>query len=596
MPRLEPNTIIGGCRIIRELARGGMATIYLAEQESIRREVVLKILSSHLLGDETFMYRFGKEVETTSRLQHPHIIPVYDYGQQGDMPYLIMQYVRGGSVEDLVQKGPVPLKAAVRIVGQVAEALDYAHQEGIIHRDIKPGNILLDGHMNVFLTDFGIARIIADTMEVTSGSIVGTAAYLPPEMLQSGKLITPSADIYSLGCTFYRMVTNNMPFEAETTLQMMWAHSTELVPSLKDTIPDLPIELDDVVRKAMAKTPEARYPSAALFYEDLARILAGEQPLATRDAPPPTDAMERKEPPASHRGEGQQLEQAVARVIDQVVKIARPDGSSGSGILMPGELISTALHVVDGAPGVYVTFRTGERIEADVIALQRPFDLALLRLRHKPTTVEVREDPVLRKFDTEPMVHGEPLAAIGHPLGLEWSVTGGHFNGLREPGNEALKRFGISVNCPLIQVDVAVNPGNSGGPIVDLQGRLVGIADSIINPAIANDIGFGIYAPIVHEFYEASRDAEAALIPYSDGQHHPPGLTYNPTTGKPIKPVDRIPMPGEHLVMYSDGKRRPPGLTFDPATGKPVNQVEKPPDHDDGPDTQRFDPLTGKPL
>lgn len=591
MTNLAPGHIIGGCQIIRELTRGGMSTIYLAEQKSIGREVVLKVLSSRLLGDETFMHRFAREVSTTAKLQHPHIIPIYDYGQQGKVPYIVMAYLPGGSVDDILKMGSLSVNDAVEIVMQVAEALDHAHGNHVVHRDIKPGNILLDKDKNAVLTDFGIARIIAGTQDYTENGLVGTVAYLAPELMMTGQVITPAVDIYSMGCTLFRMVTNHIPYEADSTIQMMWAHAKDPVPSILNHNPELPHALDDIIRKAMSKSPGARYQDAEAMAKDLENLLRGRETMAERERP--TDTQEFERPNLLVTGTARSLEEAVAEVMDQVVKIDRPDNSSGSGLALDYHLVITALHVVDGSPGIQVLFRNGATVTADVVAIDRNTDLALLRLRQRPL-VGLEELPK-RDFEAEPLIHGELLAAIGHPLGLDWSVTGGYYNGLRDPQHHALKRFGIKVNCQLIQVDVAVNPGNSGGPIIDLDGRIVGLADSIVNPAIANDIGFGIYGPVMYRFIDENKDAETPLIPYNDGQHHRPGLRFHPTTGKPITPIDKIEPPNQGLVAYDDGKERQPGLKYDPATGKPIKEVpiDKKPDTGQ---TQRYDPLTGKPL
>ena len=560
---------IGGCRVIRLLGRGGMSQIYLAHQESIGRNVVLKVLSPGLLGDPTFMARFTREVETTARLQHPHIVPIYDYGQEGDLPYIVMAYEPGGSLEDLIAGGPVPLDLAVRIMEQVAEALDYAHEMGVIHRDIKPANVLLDSKQNAILTDFGIAKVIADTQELTAeDKIVGTIHYLAPELITPHNFISPAVDIYALGVTLYRMLSGRLPFDSESISQVMWAHVNEPAPLLVRARPDLPEAIDAVIQKALAKAPAARYPSAGEMAKDLAQVAAEES------LPPVAEALSSKEtlpvdatpPPAS-------LQEAIQRVIRQVVKLYRPDGGTGSGIYLPDDRVITALHVVQGAAGVYAAFQTGERIEADVVAVDPARDLALLKLRRSPRSLSAGQLSGL-SMDFEPLSPGEPLAAIGHPLGLDWAVTGGHYNGLHQPGEEPLERFGITLDVPLVHVDVVINAGNSGGPIIDAQGRLIGLADSIINPAIANNVGFAIYAPAVWEFWEEHRDDTEPLVAYTCNHHHPPDLTYCPLTGKPVRPKEAVPMPSPDSTRYSCGHLHARGLRYCPQTGKPITAAE----------------------
>ncbi len=559
---------VGGYEVLRELKRGGMATIYLARQSSIGREVVLKTLSPLLLGDPTFMERFTREAATTARLQHPHIIPIYDYGQVGERPYVVMAYISGGSLEDLLTGGPLPLDVTVRILGQVAQALDFAHGFGVIHRDVKPANILLDAQQNAILTDFGIAKVIAETQELTGEALVGTPSFLAPELVNLRNPVTPAVDVYALGVTAYRMLAGVLPFPGRSAAELLWAHVHEPAPLISPLRPDLPVGVDAVLQKALAKTPAARYVTAAEMAADLAEVAAGR---------PPALAEQASIRPAGQTGPllpAHDLQQAVQRVIDYVVKISRPDGGVGSGVYLPGDRILTCLHVVDGAAGLYVRFRSGEQIEADVVAADPLLDLAMLKLRASPTASPAAQAEGLL-FEFEPLEPGDTLAAIGHPLGLDWSVTGGHYNALRYPGEQPLPRFGIALNAPLIQVDVSINPGNSGGPIINTAGELVGLADSIINPAVANNIGFAIHGPTAWRFWQDHRSDEEALTAYTCGHHHRAGEAYCPLTGKPAKPVEPVPMPSGGSIPYSCGHLHPPGLTYCPLLGKPARPAEE---------------------
>jgi hypothetical protein len=260
--------------------------------------------------------------------------------------------------------------------------------------------------------------------------------------------------------------------------------------------------------------------------------------------------------------------------MDQVVKIIRPDGVTGTGLYLPGEQVLTCNHVVEGAQGVYVHFHGGEQIEADVLAAEPTIDLALVALRSGPTSLQPAQLSGVSLVASRPQP-GEDLVAIGHPLGLEWSVTGGHYNAHRQPGEEPLPRFGINLACPLVQVDVVINPGNSGGPILDGDGQLVGIADSIVNPAAANNIGFAIDGETALGFWAEHREDADLLAPYSCGHHHAQKSVYCPLTGKPVKPLPPIPMPSEQGVRYSCGHVHPPGLTYCPLMGKPAVQLDQ---------------------
>ncbi|MGF1504090.1 MAG: protein kinase [Anaerolineae bacterium] len=538
----------------------------MAQQDSLGREVVIKLLSAQLTDDSRFMERFEREAQLTVGLQHPNIVPVYDYGTAQGRPYMIMAYIPGGSLRELLNaKGFLRMPEFAPLLTQIAVALDYAHEKGVIHRDIKPANVLLDESGSAILTDFGIARAVQSTQSLTAEHFVGTASHIAPEMVEQTTPVTHAADIYGLGVLTFEMLTGKLPYTGDSPIQLIWAHVNEPVPDITTYSNNLPRSLDLFMNKAMAKDPANRYASAAALAEDFAAIATGERPPNADRLPPPTRILGFDEI-------GTRLEDTVAKVIEQVVKIVRSDGGSGSGIVLEDDTILTSLHVVDGAPGIYIQFRTGERTEAEMIALQRTSDLALLRLKVSPQTIPIN---VKRAIRLEParMEPGERLVAIGHPLDLDWSVTGGHYNGLRQPNDEAIQRFGIPLKCPLIQVDVSINPGNSGGPVIDIEGRMVGNAVSIINPALVNNIGFAVYAPTVLEFYKPNRDATEPLIPYTDRRHHEPGLAYSPTTGKPISPVPQASMMPEGTAdvfrCFGCGALYAMDRAFCPRCGKP---------------------------
>jgi hypothetical protein len=345
-------------------------------------------------------------------------------------------------------------------------------------------------------------------------------------------------------------------------MQTMWAHVNEPVPLVQDIRPELPVAVDMVLQKALAKDPAARYVTAGEMAEDLAEVATGVAPTHAEASPPPKLV---EAPTAQVR----RLEDAVRRVIDQVVKVRLTSEGAGTGVYLPDNHIVTCRHVVDGAPGIFVQFRTGEQISAEVAAIDTNCDLALLRLDHHPETLEAAHlDGLI--YGAKEMCPGEPLAAIGHPLGLNWAVTGGHYNGTRMPGEEALEMFGIKLKVPLVQVDVAINPGNSGGPLIDRDGRLIGIADSIINPALANNIGFAVDGQAVYDFWQANCKAETPLSAYTCGHHHPAGETFCSLTGQPVQVVEAEPMPTADSIRYSCGHFHPPGLDFCPLTGKPI--------------------------
>lgn len=255
-----------------ELGRGGMATVYEAYDPRFQRPVAVKVLPKEFLHDPEFKARFTREARTIAALEHPAIVPVYDFGEHEDQPFLVMRLMNGGSLTDRLEQGPIPIEDAAEILKRVGSALDRAHSQGIIHRDLKPGNILFDHYGDAFLADFGIARIVASSSQLTaSGSLVGTPSYMSPEQVYGDKELDGRADIYALGVILYQMLTGEIPYEADTPARMMMAHVMNPVPQLTDKRPDL-APCDQVITKAMAKEREERYATASDLTTDLNTI------------------------------------------------------------------------------------------------------------------------------------------------------------------------------------------------------------------------------------------------------------------------------------------------------------------------------------
>jgi serine/threonine protein kinase/ligand-binding sensor domain-containing protein len=291
---------IGTYQIVEQIGRGGMATVFKAYQPSMDRYVAIKILPSHFTEDESFVGRFTQEARTLARLEHPHILPVHDYGEEDGTTYLVMRYVQAGTLKDLINReGTVSLRETARILAQVGGALDYAHSLDVIHRDIKPSNVLIDERGNTFLTDFGIAKLVAETAQFTaSGAVIGTPAYMAPEQ-GMGQPVDYRCDIYALGVVLYELVTGRVPYEAETPLAVLLQHVNAPLPLPRQIRPDLPEAVERVVLKAMAKKPEERFQSAQQMVDALAEAVAARP--AEIVAPPRTEMVEPTVPVRSIR-------------------------------------------------------------------------------------------------------------------------------------------------------------------------------------------------------------------------------------------------------------------------------------------------------
>lgn len=252
----------GGYEILGEIGRGGMATVYRAQQISMNRIVALKVLPSHLLNDDTYIQRFEREVQIVSTLEHRSIVPVYDYGEFEGQPYIVMRYMAGGSVDERLRSGPLNIDAILAIYEQIGPALDYAHSKGILHRDLKPSNVLMDESGGAFLTDFGIARLLSEGAgTITTHGVVGTPSYMSPEQAQ-GKPLDNRSDIYSLGVMLFELTTGRRPFEADTPYGIAVAHVTEPPPSPRSIHSEISPAVESVILTAMSKNREQRYPDA----------------------------------------------------------------------------------------------------------------------------------------------------------------------------------------------------------------------------------------------------------------------------------------------------------------------------------------------
>jgi serine/threonine protein kinase len=320
MDTIQPGQMLGPYRIINQIGKGGMATVYKAYQASVDRYVAVKVLPSQLAESKEFAARFQQEARIIARLEHPHILPVFDYGESDGVAYFVMRYLDAGTLKDKMIEGrPLPLHDIDRIFTQLADALNYAHGRGIVHRDLKPANALIDSQGNVFLTDFGIAKLLesASPRLTQTDAIMGTPAYISPEQAQS-HAVDQRSDIYSLGIILYEMVTGSVPFVAETPLAVLFKHISDPLPPPSLVKPDVPPSIERVILKALEKDPKNRFETAAEFVAAWKRAL--EEKETVQHAPETTL------PPTTQPSASNQAQRKAAPVTRTRSIAGRPTG------------------------------------------------------------------------------------------------------------------------------------------------------------------------------------------------------------------------------------------------------------------------------
>lgn len=304
LPTGRPSDLIGrqiaDYLVEGEIGRGGMAVVYRAKDLRLDRTVALKLLAPELARNDTFRKRFTHESRVAAAIDHPHIVPVFEAGETEGILYIAMRYVAGQDLRALIDRqGPLPLGTAVRIAAQVASALDAAHDHDLVHRDVKPGNILVaagtdsDHPEHVYLTDFGLTKKSLSLTGFTSvGQFVGTLDYVAPEQI-SGRPVDGRCDVYSLACVVHETMAGAPPFQRDDDMALLWAHQFDPPPALTGLRPDLPAAIDGVLAKALSKSPDDRYDSCLQFVAALRAAARGEVAGGVRGGHPPTQVDRR---------------------------------------------------------------------------------------------------------------------------------------------------------------------------------------------------------------------------------------------------------------------------------------------------------------
>jgi eukaryotic-like serine/threonine-protein kinase len=266
---------------------GGISSVFRAHDRLLDRKVALKILHQQYSGDDDYVERFKREARSVAALSHPNVVTVIDRGEHEDRQFIVFEYVEGENLKRLIERrGPAPVPNALELAIQIARGLAFAHQQGLIHRDVKPQNVLLNGDGRAKVTDFGIARSLNVQRGMTqTGTVLGTSDYIAPEQAQ-GQRVDEHTDVYSLGVVVYELLTGEVPFPGENFVAVAMRHINEEPPSVREKRPDVPVRVDEAVRRAMAKRPEDRFPTMDAFCAELEACLAELQAAGTQVARP----------------------------------------------------------------------------------------------------------------------------------------------------------------------------------------------------------------------------------------------------------------------------------------------------------------------
>jgi Tfp pilus assembly protein PilF len=371
---LTPGEAIGAYRIVEQLGSGGMATVYKAYHAALDRFVAIKVMHPAFKGDTNFMARFQREARVVAKLDHPNIVPVYDFSEHAGSPYLVMRFIEGETLKARLNQAQLPLPEILDVISPVGEALTYAHEQGVLHRDIKPSNVLLARDGRIFLTDFGLARIVqAGESSLTRDALVGTPYYISPEQAIGKSELDARTDIYSFGVVLYELFTGRVPFQSDTPFAVIHDHIYTPLPLPSSVNPNLPPALERVLLKALAKDPDDRHSTAdelVAAIEEAVTGVAAIPPARSAVSPAPTtdETVGTLDKPVPEPAKTAITGPGVAGANDLASKTMRRVGKGQSWLWGLG--IGLALLVIAAAVIFVLTRKDGK--EAAIDAIEQP--------------------------------------------------------------------------------------------------------------------------------------------------------------------------------------------------------------------------------
>jgi serine/threonine-protein kinase len=506
-PTFAPGSTFAGYRIEAEAGRGGMGIVYRATQVALGRPVALKLIAANFAGDRSFRERFKREWETAASIDHPNVIPVYEAGEADEHLFIAMRYVEGLDLANLLAREPeLAADRAVRIISQVASALDAAHARGLVHRDVKPANVLIGAEEHVYLTDFGLTKHASQDALTKTGLFVGSVDYAAPEQIR-GEAMDARTDVYSLGCVLYQTLTKRLPYDKPADVAKMYAHVSEPPPVVSEARLDGSTAFDAVVAKAMAKEPDDRYQTAG----DLARaaqaaIVEGSDPSMSRAAKKPRSGRNRivKGSDPSTNGEVSKRTKVAIGITLPAVLVA---GLAAAGLAASGVIGGSG----DDAPAPKATVTAATTAEATtpppektVAPTGQPKAVATIKVGKGPDGVAVsgghvfvanQQDGTLSVIDPEAdEVTGEEIDAGSRPDGV---VAGKGVVWLAGAGSDSVRRFQAAGEIvPTAKVPVgdrpeAISLGKQLVWVANVNDNTVNRIDRATPSVVGSPIGVG---------------------------------------------------------------------------------------------------------